>query len=75
MSALSVCTPARYADLLCDRLRLYMKSVFDNKEDVPEGDADQVVAAYRINRNLWGKRHDGNMNPWHDKVKDIMFYL
>ncbi|TVY84813.1 Protein argonaute 1B [Lachnellula suecica] len=28
--ALSVCTPAKYADLLCDRLRCYMKPVLDN---------------------------------------------
>lgn len=72
MSALSVCTPARYADLLCDRLRLYMKPVFDNKVDVPEDDA---LGAYRTNMKVWGERNAGNKNPWHDNVKDIMFYL
>ncbi|KAL2061612.1 hypothetical protein VTL71DRAFT_6989 [Oculimacula yallundae] len=29
--ALSVCTPAQYADFLCDRLRCYMKPAYDGK--------------------------------------------
>ncbi|KAI9054501.1 hypothetical protein LZ554_001659 [Drepanopeziza brunnea f. sp. 'monogermtubi'] len=32
--AVSVCTPARYADILCDRLRCYMKPVLDMSYEI-----------------------------------------
>ncbi|KUJ21325.1 stem cell self-renewal protein Piwi, partial [Mollisia scopiformis] len=73
MNTLSVCTPARYADLLCNRLRVYMKPVMDGKLDIPEINA---VNSYQRNRDIWGiGRNTGNNNPWHENVKDVMFYL
>lgn len=73
MHALSVCIPARYADLFCDRLRMYMKPVMDGKMEIPAANA---LASYTQNRDVWGAgRNKENGNPWYDNVKDVIFYL
>ncbi len=51
---LSICTAARYADLLCDRLRLYMKPLYDKKIDAD--DTTNSLSNYRNNANIWGTR-------------------
>lgn len=72
---LSYCTPARYADILCNRLRTYMKPVLDNHMvDVLSGDIDN----YAQNSDVWGLDRGGKLgrkNPWHPKVDGTMFYL
>ncbi|KAM0130744.1 hypothetical protein ACHAO1_007696 [Botrytis cinerea] len=67
---LSVCTPAKYADILCTRLRCYMHPALHREM----GDAltGATVTQYRQNATIWG-RVTGN--PWHANVNNIMFYL
>lgn len=50
-----------------------MKHIMEGRTTVPGGDA---LATYRRDGMFWGAgRNRDNMNPWHDNVKDIMFYL
>lgn len=81
--ALSVCTPARYADMLCDRVRCYLKPVLEGYRD--EGSTDDVdetqrTAVYEENKLVWKPNTsdilpDGWKNPWHPSIGNIMFYL
>ncbi|KAF7857920.1 hypothetical protein EAF04_009277 [Stromatinia cepivora] len=85
--ALRVCTPARYADILCDRLRCYMKPSLDHRdthrpanipdetaEDFdPEGDYSHI---YRDDEFVWKcPMGDERKNPWHENMDGVMFYL
>lgn len=49
--AVSVCPPAYYADLVCDRARCYLSEVFEGtkKEQVSQA---ELTAAIKIHRNL-----------------------
>ncbi|KAI9651392.1 hypothetical protein NHQ30_001434 [Ciborinia camelliae] len=81
--ALSVCTPARYADLLCDRLRCYLKPVLDGYRDTgitSDMNGLQRAEAYEGNKLVWKPNTDTNLpdgwkNPWNPLVGDVMFYL
>lgn len=55
---------ARYADLLCDRARLYFRDVY-NPAPMAQGQAKPV---YNINDGHWPGSITSN-------VKDIMFYV
>ncbi|TVY43663.1 Protein argonaute [Lachnellula occidentalis] len=79
---LSVCTPARYADLLCDRLRMYMRPALENHSRPPAlvVPANSGPEWYGQQPILWGAAMrpnppDGRTNPWHPNLDDIMFYL
>ncbi|TAQ87592.1 hypothetical protein B7494_g4102 [Chlorociboria aeruginascens] len=63
-------SPARYADILCDRLRCYMKPALENKHFLAE---NRPVSAFSQNSDVWSI-HNG-MNPWHSNLNDSMFYL
>ncbi|KAG4412505.1 hypothetical protein IFR04_014361 [Cadophora malorum] len=72
--SLSVCTPARYADILCDRLRCYMKPYFRRQS---QGNPITVDACAQ-DISTWGRNRGTNRqrkNPWNNSVDDIMFYL
>lgn len=71
---LSIFTPARYADLLCDRLRMYMRPVHQHQLRIP---VNTPLATYQQNAQIWQAPHpqDQRTNPWHAHVDDIMFYL
>ncbi|KAF7950518.1 hypothetical protein EAE96_007801 [Botrytis aclada] len=71
-TALSVCTPARYADILCDRLRCYMHPALNGEIHDLTGDNSARLNAFRADNRIWGS---ANGNPWHPNVNDIMFYL
>lgn len=80
--ALSVCTPARYADLLCDRLRCYLKPVLEGYRDTgirDDMDAAQRATVYEGNEIVWKPSQaplpNGWKNPWSPSISDIMFYL
>ncbi|KAM0125610.1 hypothetical protein ACHAO1_010533 [Botrytis cinerea] len=81
--ALSVCTPARYADLLCDRVRCYLKPVLEgylDKSSTNDMDGTQRAAIYGENTLVWkpntsDKLESGWKNPWHPSLSDVMFYL
>ncbi|KUJ21353.1 Piwi-domain-containing protein [Mollisia scopiformis] len=77
--SLSVCTPARYADILCDRLRNYMRPVMEG--EIPDS-PDKTLAQYGVDTATW--RHtvfelrDTKQvwpNPWHPDLRNSMFYL
>ncbi|TVY82147.1 Protein argonaute-2, partial [Lachnellula suecica] len=71
---LSVCTPARYADLLCDRLRMYMRPALDGR--LPNIPALPTLADYEGDTLIWGvPGTDGRANPWHSNLDQRMFYL
>ncbi|TGO08888.1 hypothetical protein BTUL_0187g00070 [Botrytis tulipae] len=81
--ALSVCTPARYADMLCDRVRCYLKPVLEGYRDessTDDVDGTQRTAAYEENKLVWKPNTsdilpDGWKNPWHPSIGNVMFYL
>ncbi|KAF7949123.1 hypothetical protein EAE96_008292 [Botrytis aclada] len=70
--ALSVCTPAKYADILCDRMRCYMKPALDNGFAAT---SPNHLDFYRTNNNIWNAPRPGRTNPWHPNLNDLMFYL
>ncbi|KAF7911733.1 uncharacterized protein EAE98_011848 [Botrytis deweyae] len=67
---LSVCTPAKYADILCTRLRCYMYPALHREMGTTLTNA--TVTQYRQNATIWNSTAG---NPWHPNVKNIMFYL
>ncbi|KAA8564202.1 hypothetical protein EYC84_011148 [Monilinia fructicola] len=86
--ALSICTPARYADILCDRLRCYLKPSMDRQDThKPANVPDQTAAAfdpdgdysqmYGDDEFVWKcpVGEDARKNPWHENMNDVMFYL
>ncbi|KAF7897184.1 hypothetical protein EAF00_005412 [Botryotinia globosa] len=70
--ALSVCTPAKYADILCDRMRCYMKPALDNDFAAT---SPHDLNFYRSNVNIWNPLGQNRTNPWHRDLNDVMFYL
>ncbi|TGO35544.1 hypothetical protein BHYA_0154g00060 [Botrytis hyacinthi] len=70
--ALSVCTPAKYADILCDRMRCYMKPALDNEFAAT---SPNDLNFYRSNANIWIAPGQNRTNPWHRDLNDLMFYL
>ncbi|KAL2075034.1 hypothetical protein VTL71DRAFT_8814 [Oculimacula yallundae] len=72
--ALSVCTPARYADILCDRLRCYMKPHLKRQD----ADNPTTIDHCRTDPDSWAinrANHPDRENPWRPAYDDIMFYL
>jgi len=75
MHGLKVCAPARYADTLCDRLRLYMRPCLEHGLTKP---ADTPVQVYASDGDIWGQdrgSQTGRRRPWHPNVDSCMFYL
>ncbi|KAF7881056.1 uncharacterized protein EAF02_006947 [Botrytis sinoallii] len=70
--ALSVCTPAKYADILCDRMRCYMKPALDNDFAAT---SPNNLTFYRNNTGIWIDPYQNRTNPWHPDLNDLMFYL
>ncbi|TGO65639.1 hypothetical protein BELL_1003g00030 [Botrytis elliptica] len=70
--ALSVCTPAKYADILCDRMRCYMKPALDNDFAAT---SPNDLTFYRNNTGIWIDPQQNRTNPWHPGLNDLMFYL
>ncbi|KAG4432889.1 hypothetical protein IFR05_011635 [Cadophora sp. M221] len=69
-TSLSVCTPARYADRLCDRLRCYIRPVLEG--DMQHG---RTLDQYRACTTTWNAPREGRSNPWEPRLNDVMFYL
>lgn len=63
--AVSICTPAYYADILCERSRRYLSDVFDGTSDEASTVAGSVM----------GGGDTGGRITIHDKLKDTMFYI
>ncbi|PVH88990.1 Piwi-domain-containing protein [Cadophora sp. DSE1049] len=70
-TALSVCTPSRYADNLCDRLRCYIRPILDGLM------TQNTLDVYRQNAATWRPTGylQGRVNPWHERLDNSMFYL
>ncbi|KAE8443761.1 hypothetical protein EG329_001355 [Mollisiaceae sp. DMI_Dod_QoI] len=77
--SLSVCTPARYADILCDRLRNYMRPVLESEiDDIPGKTVDQYnqdPVSWRGVNFVSNVTNQPRVNPWNPKLDDTMFYL
>ncbi|KAF5870268.1 putative piwi-domain-containing protein [Botrytis fragariae] len=67
---LSICTPAKYADILCTRLRCYMHPALHREMETTLTNA--TVTQYRQNSTIWNSAAG---NPWHHNINNIMFYL
>ncbi|TGO32040.1 hypothetical protein BHYA_0362g00020 [Botrytis hyacinthi] len=67
---LSVCTPAKYADILCTRLRCYMYPALQRR--MGNVLVNATVTQYRQNATIWTSAAG---NPWHGNLNNIMFYL
>ncbi|KAF7937288.1 uncharacterized protein EAE98_001602 [Botrytis deweyae] len=78
LKGLSVCVPARYADILCDRLRCYMKPALDgglrHTQDQMQKSKDPL-AHYHGAQQAWICPGTKQTNPWHCNLNNIMFYL
>ncbi|KAF5873532.1 putative piwi-domain-containing protein [Botrytis fragariae] len=70
--ALSVCTPAKYADILCDRMRCYMKPALDSDFAAT---SPNNLDFYRSNAGIWNAPRQSRTNPWHPNLNNLMFYL
>ncbi|KAL8850376.1 MAG: hypothetical protein Q9221_004696 [Calogaya cf. arnoldii] len=75
--AISLCPPAYFADLLCERGRMYLYKVYNAAHFYDRNAAlryDPNTAPVDGNGNF-----DWNRSPWtgliHDRVKDSMFYI
>jgi hypothetical protein len=64
--AVSICPPAYYADLACERARCYLSGVFDPS---PSG-----TQAGSVSSGV-GQQVDASLVRVHDNVKDTMFYI
>ncbi|KAH6988693.1 putative RNA interference and gene silencing protein [Ilyonectria destructans] len=65
--AVSLCTPAYYADIVCERARCYLSGVFDT----PTQSAEPSLAGSQT-----GGLQVGNEDVRiHEKLKDTMFYI
>lgn len=65
--AVSICPPAYYADLVCERARCYLSGVYNpSPAETPAGSVAGSVAATEV---------DFDAVKIHDNVKDAMFYI
>ena len=67
--AVSICPPAYYADLVCERARCYLSSVFDPTEATPEG---SVVSG---GGGGGGEKQVSSGVMLHPNIRDTMFYI
>ena len=67
--AVSICPPAYYADLACERARCYLSGVFD-----PSPSATQAGSVSSGDPGQ-GQQVDPSLVRIHDNVKDTMFYI
>lgn len=78
---LSQCVPARYADLLCDQLRNYMKPELGKNRRADSKPRD--LATYNQDNQTWNatsntgtpRRTTIAALPWHSGMDDCMFFI
>ncbi|KAK4546750.1 hypothetical protein LTR36_001482 [Oleoguttula mirabilis] len=71
-NAVSYVSPAYYADKLCERAALYLKSFFDGPTNPPSTQQAQMTAM----DNEWNRGGQGpNNNPWNARFNDKMFWM
>jgi len=69
--AVSICPPAYYADLVCERARCYLSGVFDpSASPTPAGSVLSEAAG-----TLTTQQADASLVKIHEKVRDSMFYI
>ncbi|KAJ8123081.1 hypothetical protein ONZ43_g881 [Nemania bipapillata] len=66
--AVSYCTPAYYADILCERARCYLHSVFES----PTNSAAGSVSA---DEKKTAEPNQHELIKVHERLKDTMFYI
>lgn len=66
-SAVSICPPAYYADLVCERARCYLSGLYDPSTASSSGSV--VGGGQAI------QQPDSNMVKIHENVRDTMFYI
>jgi hypothetical protein len=81
----SYCTPAYYADRLCDRGRAYLRHLLvnktvpaglPNKQNSPSWEAYKIAMKNCLHVHPYYRpRPAGGENPWHPFMNDMMFYL
>jgi hypothetical protein len=55
-----------------------MRPALAKNATVPSGNtSDAILAGYRQNPLIWGqgRNNQTGMNPWHQDLNDVMFYL
>ena len=74
--SVSICPPAYYADLACDRGRRYLSGLFEvEKRDYGSGKIEPTLEPY-INDGFFHREGgDGKTVKIHDNLKDTMFYI
>ncbi|CZT16921.1 uncharacterized protein RCC_02755 [Ramularia collo-cygni] len=78
--AVPYCTPAYYADQLCDRVHQYLKSYLGVERPCLEpyvgeslDDFRERIRDYIVDDTNWIA--EGRDNPWHSDMDDVMFWL
>lgn len=75
-TSLSICTPARYADILCDRLRAYLRPVFEGETGFKDFPVDKPLDDYRNATTTWLTPEPNKIQaPWAQRLNSSMFYL
>jgi eukaryotic translation initiation factor 2C len=67
--AVSICPPAYYADLACERARCYLGGLMDSSSGSPGAS----IASGQTGHS--GQTVDMSLVKIHDNVKDSMFYI
>lgn len=81
----SYCTPAYYADKLCDRGRTNLRHLWINRNpptslpdprSMPTFEAFKLAMKNAVEGHLYYRSNQSSgQNPWHSSMNDIMFYL
>lgn len=69
--AVSICTPAYYADILCERARCYLSAVFETPEN-SAAPSTVDTASEAVDTRVGAQRQDVVIHP---RLRDTMFYI
>jgi eukaryotic translation initiation factor 2C len=71
-TAVSICPPAYYADILCERGRCYIYEVYSGDSSTHTSDKEKTKAT---RAETWKKAMEGWGTGVHPNLKDTMFYI
>jgi ferredoxin-thioredoxin reductase catalytic subunit len=71
-TAVFICPPAYYADILCERGRCYIHEVYNSDNNTHTLDKEEIKIARAA---TWKKAMENWGTGVHPSLKDTMFYL
>ncbi|QSZ31843.1 hypothetical protein DSL72_001412 [Monilinia vaccinii-corymbosi] len=71
--ALRVCTPARFADILCHRLRCYLRPSLDHRDTYkPANTTNQAAEGFDSDGDYSQMYDNTHKNPWYETMNDFI---